>query len=127
MKKIIVILTAVLMMPLNASADDFPTMESVRYVLDCMFELGGQTEENLYACSCRHDYIASHISFDEYEQATFFQRYDQMPGKRGGLVRDNEEAPQLKKHLNEVKTEAAANCPVVKHIELNQEKKVIEK
>ena len=126
MKKYTIVLAGLLVMPLHALADDYPTMESVRYVLDCMVELGGQNEENLYACSCRHDYIAANIPFAEFEQATFFQRYDQMPGKRGGLVRDNEEAPQLKKHLNEVKTQAAANCPVVKHIELNPEKKVKE-
>ena len=126
MKNCCIYLVIILAAPVNAIADDYPTMESVRYVLDCMSELGGQSEENLYACSCRHDYIASHMEFDRFEQATFFVRYDQMPGKRGGLVRDNEEAGDLKKELNKVKTDAAANCPVVKHVEPDKSKKVVE-
>lgn len=126
MRKHTVILAGLLTVSPAAFADDYPTMESVRYVLDCMFELGGQTEENLYSCACRHDFIAANMPFETFEQATFFERYNQMPGKRGGLVRDNKEGPGLKKKLKEVKTEAAAHCPVVKHIEVDPDKKVVE-
>ncbi len=107
-------------MPLQTmAANDYPTIESVRYVLDCMSELGGETEENLYTCTCRHDHIAANMKFEDFEQATFFERYNKMPGKRGGLVRDSEEGPKLREQLKQVKTDAAANCPVVKHIESN--------
>jgi len=101
----------------SAPADDYPTLESVRYVLDCMAELGTQTEENLYTCVCRHDVIADAMPFDEYEQATFFERYNKMPGKRGGLVRDSKDGEKLRNKLTEIKKEAGAKCLVVKHVE----------
>jgi len=119
MNKYLIVLATFLVLPLQVVADDYPTMESVRYVLDCMAELGGETEEHLYTCTCRHDHIAANMPFEKYEQATFFERYNKMPGKRGGLVRDNEEGPGLREQLKQVKIDAAANCPVVKHIESN--------
>jgi hypothetical protein len=112
-----VVLISVLILPVNVYADDYPTMDSVRYVLDCMAELGAQTEENLYTCVCRHDVITEAMPFKEYEQATFFERYNDMPGKRGGLVRDSKDGEKLRDSLVEVKKEAGVKCIVVKHIE----------
>ena len=127
MRKYPIILAALLVMPLNATAaDDYPTMDTVRFVLDCMNELGGTSEENLYSCACRLDHIAANMPFETFERATFFERYSKMPGKRGGLVRDSEDGPQLRKKLKEVKLEADAHCPAVIHIGLDPDKKVIE-
>jgi hypothetical protein len=70
MKKYTVVLVLLLASPLDASAgNEYPTMGTVRYVLDCMNELGDVSEENLYSCSCRFDHIRSNMTFEKYEQA----------------------------------------------------------
>ena len=52
---------------------DYPTIETVGYVLECMQENGGQTVENMYSCSCRFDKLAATMSFDDYERRGHLQ------------------------------------------------------
>jgi len=112
----IVLFTALLLPAQAVVADDYNTIDTVRYVLDCMFDLGGQNEQNLYTCTCRHDVIARELPFEVFEEATFFERYNKMPGKRGGLVRDNKRAEKLTKELQAVQEKANNECLVVTHI-----------
>jgi hypothetical protein len=113
------LLLATLLLPVSAAyaADDYSTLETVRYVVGCMAENGGNTEENLYACTCRFDHIAAAMPFKEYEQAQLYERYRDMPGKRGGLFRNSEAGDKLKAKLAKVRKEADQQCPLVKHIE----------
>jgi hypothetical protein len=117
MKKYTLIFILLSVMASNASAYDYPTIESVRFVINCMTELGGQNEQNLYTCTCRHDVVAENMTFAEYDDATFFDRNTAMPGKRGAMVRDNEKGARDKKNLEELLKKASAQCPVVKHLE----------
>ena len=117
MRKLIVI--ACLSTPLTAMAEAYPTMDTVQMVVTCMSEIGGQTEENLYVCSCRHDVITSEFTFEEYERANLYERYRVMPGERGGMFRDAKEAKGMSKKLESVRKRAEQECPVVKHIDAN--------
>jgi len=116
MKKRIILL-AMLIMPMSVNASDYPTEAIVRNVIDCMTELGGLNDPNLYTCTCRADYTMSHMTFAEYDDATFFDRNKQMAGKRGAMVRDNERGKAHSEMYEKVLSEAEKNCPVVKHIE----------
>lgn len=116
MKKRLVVTILAGLIPALSIANDFPTLERVNYVLFCMDDLGGQSYETLETCSCRIDAIAVKMPFTEYEQATFYERYRSMPGKRGGLVRDNDESRALQKKLKEVGHEAAQQCKPIPHI-----------
>lgn len=97
-------------------ADDYPTFEIVKQVVGCMAEIGGQSEETLYTCACRHDVMATRMTFREYEQADLFGRYREMPGKRGALFRDSKNGDALIEKLEAARKEAQAQCPLVKHI-----------
>ena len=88
MLKLISVILA-LALPSFAAAAGFPTVETVRQVVSCMTELGGQTEENLLTCACRQDAIEAALAFEVFEQASLQERYNRMPGKRGGLFRDD--------------------------------------
>lgn len=99
-----------------AWTDDFPTVEVVGNVLNCMSEHGGQSVENLYACACRLDYIAGQMDFETFDQAATFERYRRMPGEKGGIFRENEEAEDLVSRLQKVRAEAARRCPLVKRV-----------
>lgn len=98
-------------------AEDYPTIETVRFVVNCMADLGGQNERNLYACTCRYDALSKKMSYEEYDDAMVFERNKQMPGERGGFVRDNERGIKNYKKFKDLLEDVTAQCPVVKHLE----------
>ena len=110
------ILITVMMTPVMALANEYPTAETVRMVVACMAEFGEQNEENLITCSCKQDVFEAEISFHDYEQASLFERYVRMPGKRGGRFRDSKPGKEYIKKLKNVRKKANESCPVVKKI-----------
>lgn len=117
MRKYIFMFVLSFVMVTNVSAHDYPTIETVRFVVNCMAELGGQNEQNLYTCTCRHDGLVSKMTFEEYDDAMVFEHNRQMPGERGGFVRDNERGAREYHKLEGLLKEVSAQCPVVKHLE----------
>ncbi len=118
MNKLIVSISLLLFGSMPTMADEFPTEETVRYALNCMAELGGQTDENLYTCACRYDAIRSTMSFSDYEEGYTFERNKSMPGEKGASFRDNKRGEKFYKELLKVRKAANADCLVVKHVEL---------
>lgn len=116
MKKRILLL-AMLFIPMGVYASDYPTEQIVRNVIDCMTELGGINDQNMYTCTCRADYIMSKMKFSEYENAATWDRNKQMAGDKGATVRDNVLGENASHKYEEVLTGAEAGCPVVRHIE----------
>ncbi|MDE0154226.1 MAG: hypothetical protein OXS28_01265 [Gammaproteobacteria bacterium] len=112
-----------LALPSVAAAAGFPTVETVRQVVSCMAELGEQSEENLLTCACRQDVIEAGISFEVFEQASLQERYNRMPGKRGGLFRDDEISREQLKQLKAIRKQALASCPAVKKVKRAEESK----
>ncbi len=105
-----------LALPTVAAAAGFPTVETVRQVVGCMAQLGGQTEENLLTCACRQDVIEAELSFNAFEQGSLQERYNKMPGKRGGLFRDDEVSKGQLEQLEAVRKQADTMCPAVKRV-----------
>ncbi|MFT4564696.1 MAG: hypothetical protein ACI9BW_004466 [Gammaproteobacteria bacterium] len=93
-----------------ANANDYPTLERVDYVLTCMRLAGGQTMDNLYACSCEIDVIAQSVKFDDFTAARTYEVYARMPGEKGGLFRDSPEGDGLKDRLGTARQEAKKRC-----------------
>lgn len=122
MKMTRLIMIALALTPLSAVAagntDNYPTLERVDNVLTCMKMHGGQTLDNLYACSCRIDYIASKISFDDFEDAQTWDSFSKMPGENAGAIRDYKEGKQLSQKYHQVLKDAEHACFLrpVKHI-----------
>ena len=119
MKMTRLITIALALAPLTAAADNnYPTLERVDNVLTCMKIHGGQTLDNLYACSCRIDYIASKLSFDDFEDAQTWDSYSKMPGENAGAIRDYKQGKDLstKYHAVEAQAEHACFLRPVKHI-----------
>lgn len=93
-----------------ASANDYPTLDRVDAVLTCMKREGGQTVDNLYACSCEIDAIAQRMKFNDYTEARTYEIYKRMPGEKGGLFRDNEVGDELLAALDSAREEARKRC-----------------
>ena len=120
MKMTRLIMIALALVPLTAAAakDNYPTLERVDNVLTCMKMHGGQTLDNLYSCSCRIDYIASRISFDDFEDAQTWDSFKNMPGSNAGAIRDYKQGRELSNKYHKVIKEAEHHCFLrgVKHI-----------
>ncbi len=102
---------------LNVSANEYPTIDSVREVVSCMAENGEQSEETLYACSCRFDRIKAAFTFREYSDVSFYLRNKAMPGEKGAVIRDLGKATKdLRARYEKVETEARKNCPIAKRV-----------
>ena len=99
-----------------AAADGYPTVETVRMVVSCMGTLGGQNEENLLTCACRQDILEAKMTFDVFEEANLQERYSGMPGKRGGLFRDDETSRKYLQQLQAAREKAVTACPQVRKV-----------
>lgn len=91
-------------------ANDFPTLDRVDQVLSCMRKHGGQTVDNLYACSCAVDTIASMMSYDQWLEATTFRSFKAMPGEKGGVFRESSWGTKQVKRLEQAEKEAQRRC-----------------
>jgi len=68
------------------TANNYPTVAVVDYVLGCM-RANGQTRHALEACSCSIDVIASILPYERYERAATFKSMSLMTGEGAGLFR----------------------------------------
>ena len=97
-------------LPLSALANDYPTLERVDHVLTCMRLAGGQTVDNLYACSCEIDIIAQSVNFEDFTEARTYEIYKRMPGEKGGLFRESARADEIVGKLEAARADAKKRC-----------------
>ena len=118
MKKTVISLAIFLFGAMPSMAYEYPTDATIRYALDCMTTLGGQTDQNLYTCSCRYDSIREVLSFNDYSDGKTYERNKAMPGKKGGFFRDNERGEKLYDVLVKAREQAAEQCIVVTQVKM---------
>ncbi|HSW06991.1 hypothetical protein [Aquabacterium sp.] len=99
-----------LLAALGAHANDFPTVERVLYVQECMRANPGPNFEMVNKCSCALDKVAAQVKFDEYVTISTMAKAVSIGGERGGELRDNETIkPQIARY-RELQTKAQAAC-----------------
>ena len=118
MKKTVISLAIFLFGAMPSMAYEYPTEATIRYALSCMTALGGQTDQNLYTCSCRYDSIREVLSFDDYSDGKTYERNVAMPGEKGGFFRDNERGEELYNDLVKVREQADEQCIVVTQVQM---------
>ncbi len=107
-------LLAVVAMPVCAG--NYSSRTSFTMIANCMDENGGQTQENLYTCSCRADLIQAGMSAEDYEGAITVERYRDVPADKGAVFRDSKKGQSLFAALKKVRKEAAEACPAVRGV-----------
>jgi len=96
-----------------ASANDFPTIERVLFVDNCVREHPNRPrQEMLYKCSCAVDAIASEFPYDEYVELSTSIDASQIAGKRGAAVRDSTEGKRMNKRFKEALAKASSGCMI---------------
>ncbi|ALG67721.1 hypothetical protein [Beggiatoa leptomitoformis] len=95
-------------------ANDYPTLDKVSYVFECMALHGGESYENMYQCACVIDNIAENMVYQEYTEADTLIRLSQARGERAALLRDSPQSKVLRKKLTDIKASAEKRCFIPK-------------
>ncbi len=106
------LLSAVLCAAVSAPAlaNDFPTVERVVYVQDCMRENPGPSFEMMNKCSCALDRIASEVKYEDFVSMSTVVKALSIGGERGNELRDNEGLKPLAKRYRELQAQARKSC-----------------
>lgn len=86
--------------PADAPAtNDYPTVDRVLYVQQCMRSNPGPHYEMTNKCACALDRIAAEVKFDDYVTMVTVVNAISIGGERGGDLRDNETIkPQIARY-----------------------------
>jgi len=96
-----------------ALAYDYPTVDRVQFVLECMYRNGGSSVY-VYKCSCVIDTIAKKYPYEQWTDAAMIARYQTMPGEGMGMFRDSPEERKAAKRYREDEAAARKTCAVPK-------------
>lgn len=97
--------------PALGAANDYPTVDRVEFVLECMQKNAGK-QEFLYKCACVIDQIAERYTYDEFVEASTVARYQSLGGERGGVFRDPPKTRETAKLYLQVQSDAMKRCAV---------------
>ena len=90
---------ALLLASTLAQANDFPTVDRVLYVQECVRNNPGPHYEMVNKCSCALDRLASEVKFADYVNMNTVVNAVSIGGERGGQLRDNEPVkPQIARY-----------------------------
>ena len=92
------------------ASNDFPTVDRVLYVQECMRANPGPQFEMVNKCSCALDRIAGEVSFDDYVSMSTITNAVTIGGERGGQLRDNESLKPQIVRLRELQARARKSC-----------------
>lgn len=82
-------------------ANDFPTVDRVLYVHECMLAHPGPPFEMTNKCSCALDRLAAEVSYDDYVSMSTISKAMSIGGERGNSIRD---APSLEPQLKQYRS-----------------------
>lgn len=106
----LIVISSCLLASSLAQANDFPTVDRVLYVQECMRNNPGPNYEMISKCSCALDKLASEVKFTDYTNMTTITNAVSIGGERGGTLRDNETLkPQIARY-RELQAKARKAC-----------------
>ena len=94
----------------GAFANDFPTVDRVLYVQECMRANPGPQFEMINKCSCALDVLAKDLKYDEYVTLSTISKAMSIGGERGGAIRDVPSLEPQSKRYRELQTKAHQAC-----------------
>ncbi len=111
-KHILAVIPAALSVAMAAPAlaNDFPTVDRVLYVQECMNAHPGNYYEMVNKCSCALDALARELPFDDYTQMNTAAKATSIGGERGSYIRDTEPLQAQIKRYREVQLKVQKGC-----------------
>jgi len=104
------VLGALLMSSAAVCANDFPTLDRVLYVLECMRAHPGPQFEMTSKCSCALDALANELKYDDYVTMSTVSKAMSIGGERGGAIRDAPALESQAKSYRELQTKVEKGC-----------------
>ena len=99
-----------LMASAAACANDFPTVDRVLYVQECMRAHPGPQFEMINKCSCALDAIAKDLKHDDYVTMNTISKAMSIGGERGSVIRDTQSLEPQARRYRELKAKAEKGC-----------------
>jgi len=93
-----------------AHANDFPTVDRVLYVQECMRAHPGNHYEMVNKCSCALDNLAREVKFDDYVTMSTAANANSMGGERGNAIRDVDVMQVEIKRFRELQAKVKKGC-----------------
>jgi ATP/maltotriose-dependent transcriptional regulator MalT len=91
-------------------ANDFPTVDRVLYVRDCLRANPGPQFEMINKCSCALDRLAEQVTYDEYVNLSTTANATTIGGERGAALRDNDGAQKDAKKFRDLQAKVKNSC-----------------
>lgn len=96
--------------PAKPATNDFPTVDRVLYVQECMRAHPGPAFEMTNKCACTLDKLAASMKYQEYVTLSTIVKAMSIGGERGGQIRDVPSyEPQVKRY-RELVSKAEKAC-----------------
>lgn len=92
------------------AANDYPTVERVMYVHECMRQHPGNHYEMVSKCSCVIDKIAEKVSYDDFESMSTATNANTIGGERGNAIRDVASVQDEIKRFRTLQAESKKAC-----------------
>lgn len=93
-----------------ARANDFPTVDRVLYVQECMRANPGPYYEMVNKCSCALDRVAEQVRHEDFVSMQTIVNAMTIGGERGNDLRDNETLKPQMKRYRELQAAANKSC-----------------
>lgn len=93
----------------SAAPADFPTIDRIIYVNECMQNNGGSLDA-MYKCSCVMDQLADKLTYQQFQDGDVATHGANTMGERASLFRDPENIRADAKLLATVRADAAKTC-----------------
>lgn len=103
-------LTALATLALPALAHNYPTLDRVNYVEECMQQHPGTRYEMLSKCSCVIDRIARDVPHEEFVNMSTSANATSISGERGNMIRDSKQLQDQIKRFKALQTTAKKSC-----------------
>ena len=101
---------ALLSAPLASRANDFPTVDRVLYVQECLRAHPGPQFEMVNKCSCAVDKVAAELPYDDYVTMSTAANATTIGGERGSYIRDTEGLQVLIRQYKALQTKVKKAC-----------------
>lgn len=92
-----------------ALANDFPTVDRVHFVHECMRDHPGPNFEMTSKCSCALDIIAKEVSFEDFRTMQTAALANTIGGDRGGYYRSKMWREEARKY-RDLQADAKKRC-----------------
>jgi hypothetical protein len=94
----------------GALAYDYPTVDRVLFVDECLRDNPGPHWEMVQKCSCMVDTLARQLSYDDYVSMSTATKANSIGGERGSYIRDVESLQKQIRQFRDMKAQARKAC-----------------